>query len=106
MRNLFFPRSLGERYPTAAVVAEHLDKIAQLVVSYTKVNNVVFSVGRLTLRSMVGNLAFAETDVIVNAANWKLRMRKGIASAIRHEGGESIQTEALSHAPAAIGDVV
>lgn len=42
-------------------------------------------------------------DAIVNPANSKGIMGGGVALAIRHHGGDDIQTEAMSRAPIAVG---
>lgn len=46
---------------------------------------------KVTLRQ--GDLTEAGTDAIVNAANNDLMLGGGVAGAIRHKGGPSIQTE-------------
>lgn len=53
-----------------------------------------------------GDITEAEADVIVNAANWQLRMDVGVAKALREAGGDVIQTEAMTASPAAMGLVV
>ena len=54
---------------------------------------------KVTLR--VGDLADAEADALVSSANDTLRMRSGVADALRRAGGDPIEDEvlALGHRP-------
>lgn len=54
---------------------------------------------KVTLR--VGDLAEAEADALVSSANDTLRMRSGVADALRRAGGDAIEDEvlALGHRP-------
>lgn len=50
-----------------------------------------------------GNLLDATTDAIVNPANSFGTMGGGVAAAIKQAGGDVIETEAVAHAPIAVG---
>jgi O-acetyl-ADP-ribose deacetylase (regulator of RNase III) len=54
----------------------------------------------------VGDIAQADTEAIVNAANHELWMGSGVAGALKRAGGAAIEQEALRHAPIAVGDSV
>jgi formylglycine-generating enzyme required for sulfatase activity/O-acetyl-ADP-ribose deacetylase (regulator of RNase III) len=62
--------------------------------------------GGLRVDLVYGDLAFATADAIANAANDQLVMGGGVAAALRAEGGETIQSEAVQSAPTPLGDVV
>lgn len=53
-----------------------------------------------------GNIADQDTEAIVNAANNMLWMGSGVAGAIKRQGGEEIETEAMAQGPIEIGAVV
>jgi len=61
---------------------------------------------RLTLR--MGDLAQLgdRADVIVNAANRELKMRRGVSRALRLVAGDPVETEAMAAGPVTMGDVV
>lgn len=59
---------------------------------------------RLSLRQ--GDIAEAETEAIVNAANHELWMGSGVAGALKRAGGAVIEQEALRQAPIAVGESV
>ena len=50
-----------------------------------------------------GDLALADADAIVNAANTRLVLGAGVAGAIRARGGPGIQAECDRHGPVALG---
>ena len=58
--------------------------------------------GRIALCE--GDIAEAEVDAIVNAANSRLILGAGVAGAIRDKGGPSIQAECDAIGPIAVGD--
>ena len=61
----------------------------------TEINNsrVAVTMDRTQLEIVEGDITELEVDVIVNAANEKLKMTSGVAAAIRARGGPSIQEE-------------
>jgi O-acetyl-ADP-ribose deacetylase (regulator of RNase III) len=95
-----------KRYPTAAAVADALEPISQPVAEYVRVTEDSYRVGSINLKLLVGDMTKMETDVIVNAANTRMTMEIGLAAALRAVGGETLANEALSLAPARMGDVM
>ncbi|HUT63902.1 MAG TPA: macro domain-containing protein [Anaerolineae bacterium] len=63
-------------------------------------------IGKAKVDILHEDITSVDTDVVVNPANNMLWMGGGISSAIRKAGGTSIETEALSKAPAEIGSAV
>jgi O-acetyl-ADP-ribose deacetylase (regulator of RNase III) len=53
-----------------------------------------------------GNIADQDTAAVVNAANNMLWMGAGVAGAIKRQGGEVIEKEAMAQAPIDLGGVV
>jgi O-acetyl-ADP-ribose deacetylase len=53
-----------------------------------------------------GNIADQDTAAVVNAANNMLWMGAGVAGALKRQGGESIEKEAMAQGPVDIGGVV
>ncbi|HOI45449.1 MAG TPA: macro domain-containing protein [Candidatus Aminicenantes bacterium] len=53
-----------------------------------------------------GNIALADVDAVVNAANESLVLGSGVAGAIREHGGPSIQEECNALAPVRTGGAV
>ncbi|MFI5251716.1 MAG: macro domain-containing protein [Bacteroidota bacterium] len=53
-----------------------------------------------------GNIADQDTDAVVNAANNMLWMGAGVAGAIKRQGGEIIEKEAMAQGPVDLGGIV
>jgi O-acetyl-ADP-ribose deacetylase len=53
-----------------------------------------------------GNIADQDTDAVVNAANNMLWMGSGVGGAIKRQGGEIIEKEAMAQGPVDVGNVV
>lgn len=53
-----------------------------------------------------GDIARAETEAVVNAANNELWMGSGVAGALKQAGGVSIEQEAVRQGPISVGDSV
>jgi O-acetyl-ADP-ribose deacetylase (regulator of RNase III) len=53
-----------------------------------------------------GDIAQAETEAVVNAANSELWMGSGVAGALRRAGGAAIEQEAVTQGPIGVGEAV
>jgi O-acetyl-ADP-ribose deacetylase len=53
-----------------------------------------------------GDIAQAETEAVVNAANSELWMGSGVAGALRRAGGAGIEQEAVAQGPIGVGEAV
>ncbi|MBK6691995.1 MAG: serine/threonine-protein kinase [Myxococcales bacterium] len=103
-----------DRYPTLAAVADALRPLARPPSAPTGFargadangSSLTAELGPLTLKLARGDLADAESDVLVNAANWQLTMNVGVAHALSGRAGPSLQDEARAKAPARMGDIV
>lgn len=94
------------RPPTCEHVARTLAPIATESPKVVLTSPTTAEIGATRVELYRGDIAEARGDVIVNAANWQMTMRVGVAEALRTAGGDAIQTEAVGGAPAAMGDVV
>jgi O-acetyl-ADP-ribose deacetylase (regulator of RNase III) len=64
------------------------------------------TVGEKQIALLKGDITQVEADAIVNAANNRLWMGAGVAGAIKSEGGQEIEDEAVSKGPIPIGEAV
>ncbi|HEY1693541.1 MAG TPA: serine/threonine-protein kinase [Polyangiaceae bacterium] len=53
-----------------------------------------------------GNIADAEADAIVSSANYEMKMRSGVADALRARGGDEIEREAMKDGEHALGECI
>lgn len=60
----------------------------------------------VTIELAQGDITDLDVDAIVNAANSQLILGAGVAGAIRHKGGPSIQAECLQIGHCDVGDAV
>jgi O-acetyl-ADP-ribose deacetylase len=63
-------------------------------------------VGATTLEVVQGDITACDVDAIVNAANNYLWMGAGVAGAIKRQGGQVIEDEAVRQGPIAVGEAV
>jgi len=54
----------------------------------------------------LGDIAAAQTEAVVNAANSELWMGSGVAGALRKAGGPTIEQEAVLQGPIGVGEAV
>jgi len=59
---------------------------------------------RVSIR--LGDIAQADVEAVVNAANNELWMGSGVAGAIKRAGGSAIEREAVAQGPIAVGESV
>jgi O-acetyl-ADP-ribose deacetylase (regulator of RNase III) len=95
----------SRRLKTARLAADSLSTIAADP-SVTVIHESLCQIGELCIAVVAGDLAAAEADVLVSAANTHLHMSVGVARALRAAGGESIYQEAKAHGSANLGDVI
>ena len=60
----------------------------------------------MELEVVEGDIAQLDVDAIANAANNQLWMGAGVAGAIKREGGNEIEVEAMAQGPVEVGEVV
>ena len=63
-------------------------------------------IGKAKIAVFYGDITKVDAEALINPANNMLWMGGGVSSAIRKAGGDSIEAEALSNAPAEIGSAV
>ena len=63
-------------------------------------------VGAATLEVVQGDITACAVDAIVNAANNQLWMGAGVAGAIKRQGGQVIEDEAVRQGPIPVGEAV
>ena len=94
------------RPATCAIVARNLQGHQQEPPDFVIESEHCHRVGNVRVTLSVADLTQTKADVIVNAANRALTMRKGVANALRETGGDAIEAEAMRSAPIGLGDVV
>jgi O-acetyl-ADP-ribose deacetylase (regulator of RNase III) len=62
--------------------------------------------GATTLDVVQGEITICAVDAIINAANTQLWMGIGVAGAIKRQGGQVIEDEAVRQGPIAVGEAV
>jgi O-acetyl-ADP-ribose deacetylase len=65
-----------------------------------------YSLDGLIVDVIEGDITEADTDAIANAANNHLWMGSGVAGAIKHNGGEQIEREAVARGPIEVGSAI
>jgi O-acetyl-ADP-ribose deacetylase (regulator of RNase III) len=96
-----------DRYPNADAVARALGVIAERMPFPDRSGLHVMRFAGVTVRLIVGDLAACESaDVVVCSANPELRMRQGVAEALRCAAGDTVEAEAMAQGPVAMGEVV
>lgn len=60
----------------------------------------------VNIKLVQGDISLIEADALVNAANDHLWMGSGVAGALKHRGGQSIEDEAVSKGPIPIGSAI
>lgn len=64
------------------------------------------SINQNTLEILHGDITDQDTEAIVNAANNQLWMGGGVAGAIKKQGGQTIEEEAMKQGPIDVGGAV
>jgi serine/threonine-protein kinase len=90
----------------------HFGLLAQLLCgrrrhgSVATIDRHTFRVHDCVVRFRTGDLVKTKADAIVSSANDALRMRTGVADALRREGGDVIEEEVLRQGPLPLGSCV
>ncbi|MGH8066588.1 MAG: macro domain-containing protein [Candidatus Entotheonellia bacterium] len=66
----------------------------------------ITQVGATTVEVVQGDITACAVDAIVNAANNQLWMGAGVAGAIKRQGGQVIEDEAVRQGPIPVGEAV
>jgi eukaryotic-like serine/threonine-protein kinase len=65
-----------------------------------------FVVGKCTIGLVVGDIATADADAIVSSSNYEMKMRSGVALALRTAGGDAIEAEAMKGGEQPLGSCI
>jgi|TARA_B100000315_G_C14593845_1_gene597516 O-acetyl-ADP-ribose deacetylase (regulator of RNase III) len=71
-----------------------------------KIDPVKVKVGKASLEIIQGDISLQKTQAIVNAANNYLWMGSGVAGAIKKQGGQIIEDEAVKQGSIEVGDAI
>lgn len=99
-------KSPADRPDSAGDVAALLSRVTPDAPRMRRDSDTTAEIAGIYVEIYTGDIAVAEADVIVSAADWTMKMETGVADALRRAGGDELQTEAQGQAPASIGDVV
>jgi eukaryotic-like serine/threonine-protein kinase len=65
-----------------------------------------FVVGECSIGLLVGDIATSAADAIVSSSNYQMKMRSGVALALRLAGGDDIETEAMKGGEQPLGSCI
>lgn len=97
------------RDPHTLSARNHLQSLSRSLKTGPAINRVrpgVFTVGATRLVFEVGDLTRTVTDAVVNSANTRMAMRRGVGEALRRAGGDAIEAEAVALGERALGECV
>ncbi|MEO8797404.1 MAG: serine/threonine-protein kinase, partial [Polyangiaceae bacterium] len=96
----------------AASCAYHFQMISKAIrsavrqASLVPVDTHTFRLGSLTIRLYAGDIADAETEGIVQSANYEMKMQSGVGNALRKRGGDCIEEEAMKSGQQPLGSCI
>lgn len=99
-------KSPADRPASAGDVAALLARVIPDAPRLRRDSDTTAEIAGIYVEIYTGDIAVAEADVIVSAADWTMTMQTGVADALRRAGGDELQDEAQAQAPASIGDVI
>ena len=99
-------KSPADRPASAGDVAALLARVTPDAPSLRLDSEVTAEIAGIYVEIYTGDIAVAEADVIVSAADRTMAMDGGVSDALRRAGGDEIKEEAQAQAPASIGEVV
>ncbi len=100
------------RTPDVLEPSRQLGQLAQTIQStahhapFVYMDRHTFRIGECTITFVAGNIADARADGIVSSANYELKMRSGVAEALRVRGGDAIEEEAMKGGQHALGECI
>ena len=96
-----------DRYPNADAVSRALSLVAERPPFLSRTGAFSARYGAVEIELITGDITRTPAvDVLVNSANTTLRMRQGVAEALRRAAGDEVEREAMRDGDAAMGDVV
>jgi O-acetyl-ADP-ribose deacetylase (regulator of RNase III) len=107
--NWMLEKEVKKRPQDALEPARHFATLARalrpeaLQLGATPMGRNDFSLGRCVISLTVGDIANAEVDAIVSSANYEMKMRTGVAAALRERGGDAIEAEAMKDGEQPLG---
>ncbi len=100
-------RRPDDRYGTIAEPGQQFARLVRATrpeLLSTRDGHGTFMAGTTRIQFEVGELADIETDALVSSADPSMRMRDGIADALRRRAGDAVEEEALRSGPKALGE--
>ncbi|MBA2540535.1 MAG: serine/threonine-protein kinase [Deltaproteobacteria bacterium] len=96
-----------DKRPSSALAASRMLERLQRPAPELRGHEDGFSrVGDVMIAVEVRDISTARTDVIVSAANEELKMRIGVAKALREAGSDAMERDAMEQGPVPMGQVV
>ncbi len=99
-------KDVADRPATALAASRMLERLARPAPEYRGHDDGYSRVGDVLIALEVRDISTARTDVIVSAANEELKMRKGVANALRQAGSDAMERDAMAQGPVPMGQVV
>lgn len=97
------------RYANLMVPRHHLRALAQATMprmAPTRLDESAIEIGRTRIFFEIGDLSKVQADALISSAQSNMRMRSGVAEALRLRGGDEIEAEAMAGGERALGDCV
>ncbi len=102
-------RSPAQRFPTLASPQRLLGSLGRELrppFPVVPLGRGVFQAGAVRISCVLGDIADAAADGILNSANDEMVMRTGVSGALRRKGGQEIEDEAMRGGRRALGECV
>jgi eukaryotic-like serine/threonine-protein kinase len=102
-------REPEKRLPSVSTPLRQLGALARNLrpsMPVVQLDRGVFQVGLVRIQCVLGDLAEAAADGIVNSANDEMKMDHGVAGALCRKGGAQIEDEAMRGGRRALGECI
>jgi len=105
-------KDASQRPHCAATCARHFGVVGRSIrpphhhAPLTMIDRHTFRVLGCQVTLVVGDVAQAEADAIVSSSNYQMKMRSGVADALRRRGGDAIEVEAMRNGEQPLGSCV